>query len=383
MQLGVRAPMCSLTGYAEWGRGIVAGLERFGVDVILELVDEGIFEPSLPSLPAHVVDTIVRRRGRIPDNIPILTLATPPQFDTERGSLKVGLGLFEAHLLPQPWIVTMNQMDLILTVSEFNREVFARNGLSRGKIKLIPPAIDCERFRPDAEPLYLGVVRPFTILFVGQLILRKGWDKLLIAALRTFRTHDDVCVVLKLPPARWRGEFDTIKAKLAETKKEAGASKVPVYCNASPIAVEIVPQVYQVARKAVSGRVYRYLDGLPPRGVFALPSLGEGIGLPYLEAQASGLLTLGTRSTGQEFLNPENSIIVESGKPRRDLRVELESSLYRGAPFPFVSVEAVSDALLRAYNLSKEDRSKIESVALEQARKSTYDRCVESILSVL
>jgi glycosyltransferase involved in cell wall biosynthesis len=381
MQIGVRAPMCSLTGYAEFGREIVSGLERLGVDVILELLDEGMFESSLPTLPKSVVDVVLRCRRKIPDDIPIVTIGTPSQYDVDRGSLKVGLGLFEAFLVPQPWIVAMNRMDLILTVSEFNREVFARNGLDRKKIRLIPPAVDCERFHPDAAPLYLEIVRPFTILFLGQLILRKGWDKLLIATLRTFRTHDDVCVVLKLPPIRWSGEMDLIKSKLSAVKREAGASKVPVYCNVSPVPVEMVPRVYQVARKAVPGMVYRYLDGEVPRGVFALPSLGEGIGLPYLEAQASGLLTLGTRSTGQEFLSPENAVIVRSGSPIRNLALELESTLYRGAPFPSVTIDAVSDALLRAYNLSGEDRSWIESAALSFAKEMTYEKCVECVLS--
>jgi len=383
MDLGVRAPMCSLTGYAEYSRNIVSSLSRLGANIFLELLDYRLYKTTKNALPLNVTELIDKLRRPIPGNIPTLTIGTPPQYELNHKGLRVGIGLFEAFSVPPPWLISMNRMDLILTLSEFNKEVFVRQGLPRGKIELIPPAVDCTRFNPEANPFYVGVVRPFTILFVGQLILRKGWDKLLIAALRVFRTHDDVCVILKLPPARTRSQHtETIKL-LREAKRTAGGSKVPVYFNDYAVPVEQVPRVYQVARKKVPRRIYRFLNGEPPKGVFALPSLGEGIGLPYLEAQASGLLALGTRATGQEFLSPRNAVIVESGPPVRNIKLELESTVYRGAPFPAVSVDAVADALRRAYNLDPTERGELESVAREQAKGLTYNKCTQRILDVI
>jgi len=375
--------MCSLTGYAEFSREIVTALERQGVEIHLQLLDHAMYGSSKPSLPQSVVDLIERLERPIPNNVPVFTIGTPPQYDTRLGTLKIGIGLFEAFSVPRPWLTDMNRMDLILTLSEFNREVFARHGLSRRKIEVIPPAIDASRFHPDVRPFYVEVARPFTILFVGQLILRKGWDKLLLAALTTFRSHEDVCMILKVPPVQSRGEHGTVVERLREVKRQAGGTKVRVYCNDLPVPVEQVPRVYQVARKRLSGRRYQFLNGEPPRGIFALPSLGEGIGLPYLEAQASGLLTLGTRSTGQEFLNPSNAVIVDTGPPVRDIQLELESTLYRGAPFPSVTVGAVAEALQRAYNMSPEERSRIEKTARTQARQLTYNKCARRILSVI
>lgn len=375
--------MCSLTGYSEFSREIAKSLEKQGADISLELLDYGMYESSKPSLPPDIIELIERTRRDIPKDIPVLNIGTPPEFNTRLGTLKVGIGLFEAFGVPPPWLIQMSAMNLILTLSEFNREVFARSGVARDKIVVIPPAIDCSRFNLAVRPFYVGVVRQFTILFVGQLILRKGWDKLLIAALRTFRKHDDVCVILKLPPTRSRGTREAAIERIKGVKQTAGASKVPVYFNDFPIPVERVPQVYQVARKIIPNRIYRFLKGKSLTGVFALPSLGEGLGIPYLEAQASGLLTLGTRSTGQEFLTPENAIIVESGPPARDLRVELESALYRGTPFPSVTIDAVSNALLRAYNLEDNARGSIEKTARAQAEKLTYSNCACEILNAI
>jgi len=383
MDLGIRAPMCSLTGYAEYARNVVRSLSRLGVNIFLELLDYRLYKTTKAALPLNVTELIEKLRRSVPADIPSLTIGTPPQYEPEHKGLKIGIGLFEALSVPVPWLTSMNRMDLILTLSSFNKEVFVRQGLSRGKVEIIPPAVDSDRFSPEANPFYVGVVRPFTILFVGQLILRKGWDKLLIAALRAFRTHDDVCVVLKLPPARSRGHHDETMKLLREVKREAGGSKVPVYFNDYAIPVEQIPRVYQIARKKVPKRIYRFLNGEPPKGVFALPSLGEGIGLPYLEAQASGLLVLGTCATGQEFLSPENAVIVESGPPIRNIKLELESTVYRGAPFPAVSVEAVADALRRAYNLDLSQRTMIESTARAQAGELTYDKCTRRILDTI
>jgi len=383
MQLGVRAPMCSLTGYAEFAREVVSSLCRHGVEVSLELLDQPLYKSAKEYFPQSVVGLIKRLQRPIPDSIPILTIGTPPQYDSSRGSLKIGVGLFEAFGVPQAWLTSLSSMDLVLTLSEFNKEVFARHGIARKKIELIPPAIDCVRFHPSVQPFYIDAVRPFTILFVGQLILRKGWDKLLIAALRTFRMHTDVCVILKLPPVRSTAQRQLAVERIREVKKEAGSSKVPVYVNDYAIPIEQVPRVYQAIRKKLPDRRYRFLNGEPPRGIFALPSLGEGIGLPYLEAQASGLLALGTRSTGQEFLNPSNAIIVKSGPPVRNIKFELEHTLYRGAPFPAVTVEAVSEALQRAYDISSAERVKIERRARLQAERLTYNKCVEKIISII
>jgi glycosyltransferase involved in cell wall biosynthesis len=136
-------------------------------------------------------------------------------------------------------------------------------------------------------------------------------------------------------------------------------------------------------RKPFPGKKYRFLNGEPPRGVFALPSLGEGVSLTYLEAMASGVLTLGTNTTGSEFLNPTNSIIIETGPPVRNLALELEHTLYRGMPFPSVRVSTIGEALKRAYNMSDKERDRVTATARKQVESFTYDNCAKQIVSVI
>jgi glycosyltransferase involved in cell wall biosynthesis len=373
--------MCSLTGYAGLSREIVSGLDKLGTDISLKILDESMLKSSTNMMTKEILDLIKRCKVKeLPKNDVVLSIGTPPQYSVA-GKLKVAVGMFEAYALPPNWLQLMNKQDLILTPSTFNQQVFIKQGLSEKKIAVIPPAVDSNLFNENVEPFYVSELKYFTILFLGQLILRKGWDKLVKAVLRTFRTNDDVLLILKLPPpnsdAQETGMIERVKA----IKQEAGSSKVKVYCNFSAVGIEQVPKVYAALNHRLPDKVYPYLGNSEPRGIFCLPSLGEGCGLTYLESMASGTLTLGTNSTGSFFLNPENSIIIETGLPTRNIELELEHPLYQNMPMPTVSTISISKALTRAYNMSQEERNKITVQARKDAEGYTYDACCRVILN--
>jgi glycosyltransferase involved in cell wall biosynthesis len=120
-----------------------------------------------------------------------------------------------------------------------------------------------------------------------------------------------------------------------------------------------------------------------PRGVFCLPSLGEGIAYPLLEAIASGVLTLSTNITGNSFMNTSNSIIIESGPPIRNLDLELNQSLYRNSPFPNVDIDSISNSLLKAYNMNDKEREIIVNKGRVDAENFTYEKMSKAILKAI
>jgi glycosyltransferase involved in cell wall biosynthesis len=379
LRLGVVCSMVGLTGYAELGRECVLGLHKLGVDIELKVLDKDLLKYSL--LPENILKFVRKHTVKnFTKGIPVFTIGPPTQYDRSSGGKQIGIALWEAYVLPTSWLLAMNSADLLITFSDFNKELFVRQGLARNKIEVVPPAVDCVKFNPSVPPLYIQAVRPFTVLFIGQMILRKGYDKLIIAALRTFKKHEDVCVILKLPPSSAR-DTTLIMEKLQFIKREAGPSKAALYFNNSAIPIEKIPMLYQIVNKKVIDKLYPYLPGsLSPAGVFCLPSLGEGIGLPYLEAMASGVLTIGTNVTGSYFLNNNNSILIQTEGVKRS---EADQSLYGNSFFPGISSSAVSEALLKAYNISSVDKQAIIKQARLDAEGFTYEKTCKAILTAI
>jgi len=384
LKLGVLTSMGSLSGYSELGRETTLGLHKLGVDIELKVQDEKLLKSSQSSLSKEVLDLIKECKVKeFSPGIPILSIGTPPQYEIDPTRFRCGVGLWEAYSLPPIWLQLMNSMNLIITFSEFNKQVFVRQGLDKSKIEIIPPAVNSERFTTEIEPFYVSNIKPFCVLFLSQLILRKGYDRLILAAMRTFRKNDDVCLILKIPPINNDRQLNSMMKKLEAIKKEAGPSKVPLYVNYSAIPVEKIPMVYAAVKKRVPNKIYPYLNNEDPWGIFCLPSLSEGVGIPYLEAMSSGVLTLGTNLTGSSFLNTDNSIIIESGPIVRNPSLELEHALYRNSPMPNVDIDSISNSLLKAYNMNDKERELITTQARKDAENFTYEKSCKAILKAI
>ena len=146
-----------------------------------------------------------------------------------------------------------------IAASSFTARTLIEQGIDASRLRVVPYGVDLDAFAPRALP----PARPFRVLFVGQMVQRKGLSYLLDAWRR-----------LALPDAELilagRGFADD--ALLA-------------------------PHAGLVTRRdAVSGpelaELYRTSH------VFCMPSIAEGFGLVYLEALASGTPVIGTPNTG-------------------------------------------------------------------------------------
>lgn len=374
MQVGVRAPIFSATGYAELSRNVVKSFLELGVDVVLDPIDVRGETP----LSEKEHQLFLSLCSPLEPTMPVFNIGVPPSFDFYNGKPRVGFTLTEGLRLPPDWAPLLNCMDKVVTVSSFGRQVFIASGVLPEKLCTVSPVVS-PKFHPEVTPLYCESIRPFVVLFVGQLIFRKGWDKLLLGAIRAFSKVDDVCILLKVSPTRSR---DKILKELEPYRSMKG--KLPILVHTGVLALDDIPKLYQVPRKLLSGRLYRYIPQGRVRGVFALPSLGEGIGLPYLEAMASGLLTLGTSVTGHaDFISPETAIVIPAKAPRRHLEIETQLALYRFEPFYDVAEEDVAEALWRAYTMKETEREQITLTALKMARSYTFERMAEELLSLL
>lgn len=223
--------------------------------------------------------------------------------------------------------------DVVLAVSGFTRDrLVADFGVAAGRIRLVPPGVDLERFTPGevGEPFVLGV---------GRLIERKGFDRLIEAFAAVAPDFPDY----RLRIAGQGPEMDRLKMIAAD--------------------------------RGIAGRVDLLggvdddtLTGLYRRcALFAMPNRTladgdtEGFGLIFLEANACGKAVIGGRAGGavDAIVDGETGLLVDGED---------------GA--------AVATALRRLLG-DRELRARLAAGGLARARKLGWDRSAELFLGAV
>lgn len=303
-KLHLFAPVLNFTGYARLNRESVLAAERHG---LLRLsLDPSVGNPEfvrgVQAEGAVAVATwngIISREpdhsgmclvSDLPCNFAKLRAARPPF------SRYAGLTMFETDRLPDGWKDDCLGMDEIWVPSTFNLESFARAGVPSEMLKRIPCGIDMDKFRPGSvAPLRIEGRKGVNFLSVFEWTPRKGPDALLLGWARAFGRGDDASL--------------TLKAYVPDAKPGEIASRIDAFYRAhgfDPASVAPILVVDGFLPDAAMPSLYASAD------VFVLPTRGEGWGLPYLEAMASGLPVIATGwSAHLDFVTAENAYLVD------------------------------------------------------------------------
>jgi glycosyltransferase involved in cell wall biosynthesis len=168
--------------------------------------------------------------------------------------------------------------DWIVVNSEWSREALRREGVPAQKLRVIPLAYEAsltER-RPERQhPSRFSPERPLRVLFLGQIILRKGVAQVLQAA-----------ELLQQAPAEfWMvGPTDVV----SPDERRSGGN---------------LRWFGSVPRREV-GRFYEEAD------VLLFPTLSDGFGLTQLEAQAHRLPVIASRHCGAVVQHGVNGLVL-------------------------------------------------------------------------
>jgi glycosyltransferase involved in cell wall biosynthesis len=211
----------------------------------------------------------------------------------------VGATGFPTDRVPAAWVPALNAMDEIWVPSAFNAETFARSGVVRDRIHVVPLASPVLRRPADPGRRYrLDTARSRRFLSVTRLEERKAWKELLRAWLEAFAPGDDVALVLWIEPdAREPVDSDALVARIAAWIAELGRDPADI------------PEITVVAEPLDPGQV---ADLMAQCQAFVLPSRGESWCQPMMEAFAMGLPVVATRFGGAlAYLNDENAFLVD------------------------------------------------------------------------
>lgn len=308
MKATYKCDLLSPSGYSKAARNQVRGMIEAGVDVRVEdrKKDPSSIEPDefWRKNASKCINKSAEKQGVV------IWHETPDFFSPLPHNYNIGCVPWETSHIPavflsgkarSNWVAQMNRMNEIWTAAESSKKAFEESGV-KVPITVIPHPIDLEAFCPSEKvPLRNELDQPFdevlSLLSVFQWNMRKNPVDLLNYYLATFNTYEDVRLFVKTYKQMaadtndisfCRNEIKRIKAQLHLDKPPA------IQALWSRIPEKEMPDLYQ------SCDAY-----------YALP-YGEGFGLPFQEAMASGKPCIYPKSSSMvDFIDDEVGYGVE------------------------------------------------------------------------
>lgn len=303
----------ALSGYSDEAR------------VMVRLLTERGFDITVIGKNRQSDQTEFRFNARINPEIPVVyhtfrhgrTQPDPEQVSIVRSMLEVSR-------IPQNWVFRFNRMNEVWVPNDFNFSVFENSGVDRERLFVIHSPVDLNT--PSNRGFYPIPSKKkffFLTLFHYPARDRKGLDILLQAFCRAFKRNQDVCLVIKS------------KTSLPDIRSQY---KIP---RMSP---EIVILNRALDEKELAS-LYRTVH------CFVLPSRGEGIGRPFLDAMKHGLPIIASGWGGQrEFLNEDNSFLCSYKLVDVPETGYLESPGFFGARWAETDPENLKQQLLEVFH---------------------------------
>ncbi len=265
-------------GYSYASLETLAAEKKRGVKTVLDQIDPGAWEFEL----------VAEEMSRFPE------LAGPPPARSA--------GYYERNR--QEWALA----DRVLVNSAFSRDALVKQGVPAEKLVVIPLCFETDGSQPKAEIRQRRPDRPLCVLFLGQVILRKGIHYLIEAA------------------------------RLLE--KEAVQFDVVGPIGISQTAVERAPKNMTFHGRATRDQTagwYRQSD------LFILPTLSDGFAITQLEAMSYGLPVIATGNCGEVVTDGVDGYIVPA-RAAAELAGAVRRHLDAPALLPAQSVAATLKA---------------------------------------
>lgn len=264
-----RSPLSMVDGYGRHGIWLIRELHRQGAMALVRecnWTDPNWIPPDIRVLrnAAH---------SQLPSRVGVsFTLGYDPELYDHPSLIKIGVTQFETDRLPYVHVANLNRCDHAVVTSSFNVRVFRNSGV-RIPISVMTPGIPVDDF-PYWERPKNGL---FKVLIMGALTPRKNP----LGAIRIFQRASE-------GNPDWRL---TIK-----TRKAAGM----------PDVEKVAAQDYRIKVVTKDDDPNTLIQHYYDHDCLLWPSKGEGVGLPPLEAMATGMELVCSDNSGMsDYLNDD------------------------------------------------------------------------------
>jgi len=271
-------PVWGQSGYEVITRGIIIALDKIGIKVKIDVADT--WNRENVSLPWEIRHRLERMIGnKVSAGAPVIMhqKEQPIVKSVAPGAKKYCYTLFETDHLPEPWIEGLKRMDAIFTFSDFNKGAWVSNdGMPEDKIHVLPWGVGRE-FTPDGPRAQILNAKGYNFLANGDFIERKNFEALIEAYVTEFKPNEDVTLILKTHQGGFTQAYkDVLALKIKSMVAEHTDNPPKILFFPDKIATEDIAALYRACQCLV------------------MPTRGEGLGLPVIEAMACGLPVIAT-----------------------------------------------------------------------------------------
>lgn len=296
MELIFYAPVWGQSGFENLSRELILAIDQMGVNIELRPAQDWNTE-RIP-LPKSTISRLVRMtETRVNPLAPHVIYQLPRGQEIYKDAPAICYTLFETDRCPKPWMHSLMQMDKIFVFSEFNRKSWIESGIPEEKICALPPAVDSFKYSDDGPSIHITNKKGFVFLCSGDFTERKNFEAVIESFVKEFNSKDPVTLVFKCHYGGFTKKYrQECIAKLRAIALKFNSGNPP----------RILFWGDKVSDHAMAS-LYRSVD------CFVLTSRGEGLGMQYLEAMASGVPVIACDWGAQaDYLNYDNSFPVKS-----------------------------------------------------------------------
>ena len=296
LQVVWKGPVLEATGYGLASREYVLALDRQGFDIKIEGYAWGFPSIDINKRKKERLHQLIRK-PYASNKAKILIYHTPAGNieivdEIKRFDYSILNTVWETTKIPNQWLPIIGTFDAATVPCSQNMDAMRNSGVNI-PLYLVPHGIDTKEFHPQNPRLQIsGVSKRFFFVSVFDFQHRKNPEALLKAYWEEFSAKDQVFMIIKTYGA---SRF-AILNRISAYKKRLGHGQ-----DTAPLLV-----LTGVLRD-------RDLKGLYTLGnTLVLPTRGEGVGIPFMEALASGTPVIATGWGGQmDFLTERNSFLVK------------------------------------------------------------------------
>jgi len=282
----------------------------------------------------------------------------PNMYISDNAKKRIGFAIYETIDPPSSWVHKMNEMDYIITASQFNKNSFETAGVIK-PISVIPHCFDTELFNKDVVPD--GRYNLFTFMYIASWRERKNFPTLIKSFYDAFSTKDKVCLILKTDkPEGLKRTVNSIKNENWKTKDTA-----PIYIDGEIIPFEEIPKFMKKA------------------DVYISTSVGEGFNLGGLHAMALNIPLITVRyGGGLEYAKQDLCTYINPHGYKKHLQMD-GLSQFKNKIWAELTMSEVKEKMLYAYNSYSELKEISEKAYIYSHINYNYDIIGERLLSLL